>query len=40
MSEPKKPHKKVPPARVGLWFIIGIVGIYFVITGLVGILGG
>ncbi|MCU1546833.1 MAG: hypothetical protein JWP30_1933 [Homoserinimonas sp.] len=35
MTEPKK---KIPLPRIALWVIIGIVGAYWLITGLIGIL--
>ena len=38
MSEGKK--KPIPPARIGLWVIAGVIGLYFLISGLSGILGG
>jgi hypothetical protein len=37
MDDDKK-KKPIPPARVGLWVIGGVIGLYFLITGLVGIL--
>lgn len=36
MADNKK--KPIPPARIGLWVIAGVIGLYFVVTGLGGIL--
>ena len=35
-GKPDKP--KIPPARIGLWVIAGGIGLYLLVTGLVGVL--
>lgn len=37
MADGKKP---IPPARIGLWVIVGVIGLYMLVTGLIGIIGG
>lgn len=33
-------EKNIPPARIGLWVIGGVVGLYLLITGIAGIVQG
>lgn len=35
--DPKKPGQ-VTPARIAIWLAVGAIGLYLVITGLVGII--
>lgn len=39
VSDDDKPWwKKVPPARLGLWVLAGVVGLYFLFSGIIGII--
>lgn len=33
-------RKKPSPARIGIWLVVGGIGVYLVISGLIGILSG
>ncbi|TQL41965.1 hypothetical protein FB562_2552 [Homoserinimonas aerilata] len=40
-NKAEKPDKpSIPPARIGLWVIAGGIGVYFLATGLIGLLTG
>ncbi|MGP3534449.1 hypothetical protein ACTU3I_06610 [Microbacterium sp. RD1] len=34
------PKKGVTPARIGIWIVVGAIGGYMLISGVIGILGG
>jgi len=38
-KEPKDP-KKPSPTRIGLWVFVALVGLYFVISGVIGAING
>ncbi|MBB2975960.1 hypothetical protein FHX49_001527 [Microbacterium endophyticum] len=40
MTTPGRDPKSPSPARIGIWVVVGAVGVYMVASGVIGILSG
>ena len=41
MNDNRDSRREPPsPARIGIWVIVGIIGAYMLISGVIGIIGG
>ena len=40
MTDPENPRPKVSPTRIGIWVLVAGVGLYMVVSGVIGILNG
>ncbi|WP_302848256.1 hypothetical protein [Microbacterium sp. cf046] len=40
MTDPETRRERVSPTRVGIWVVVSAVGLYMVVSGLIGVFSG
>jgi hypothetical protein len=40
MDDPGERKNAVTPTRIGIWIVVSAIGLYMIVSGLIGVLGG
>jgi len=40
MDDPREGKNRITPTRIGIWVVVGGIGLYMIVSGLMGALGG